>query len=436
MLKIFGRCGSLVFSWRLLTSALRSPGVMSLLALGAGGVATGAAVTAPPSGSPDNSLCPPTVQAVALATAESSFGEALFSKLAALQPRKTVLFSPMSVSLALTMLGEGAQGVTRAEFESGLLFKSGNLDLASAALHQIDLRNALKPRAGVSMAIANAIWTAKNLSLRPAYAELVANSFDSSVQSADFSTPLSAASINAWVSSNTRGKISHLVDSLPPSSRVVLVNALYFKGVWYTPFNPKLTRPIRFAPPAGSPIEVQGMKRNGEMHYLETPTYQAIALPFADPRFELVVVLPKKDSERAVAALLAKGWLELIDTVRFDNTSVSLTLPRMTLSWNGDLVPALRSGGFANGFGPSANYGGLSSEAVTIGEVAHSVRVEVDEQGAEGAAATAIVAVRSAQIESTHEMIVDHPFYLVVREKLTGTVLFMGYVTDPGSSNH
>jgi len=360
-------------------------------------------------------------------------GEALFGQMHASAPAHTLVISPTSVATALGLLGQGASGATVTSFEDALHLKDNGLTLAAAANAESELGAALAPHTGVQLQMANAIWASNTLKLEPQFVQKEQAAYGAEIRNIDFTGPRALTEINNWVSEKTMGKIPKVVDALPAQMQIALVNALHFKGRWETPFDTSATALAPFTRADKTKINVPEMHRSGDASYLETASFQAAALPFADPRFELIVVLPREGAEDATAAALAKGWGETLDSSKFAISNVKLALPRMSLSWGGDLLAPLERAGFAGALGAKADFGALSAQRITVGAVAHRSTFEVDETGAEGSSATAIMGTRSARIEKTFEMTVDRPFYFLLREKLTGSALFLGYAADPGT---
>ena len=174
------------------------------------------------------------------------------------------------------------------------------------------LRKDLTGSSGVTLALANGVWVDRRAALKPAFAQAEAGPFAAKIASADFSAPSTVASINGFVSAATKGQIPQIVGNLPADSRVVLVNALYFKGAWARRFETDETTVDPFATAGGQTIQIPTMHREGRFNYYETGEFQSVALPYKDPRFELVLVLMK--NPKAVAP---KGWTAALSSQQF-----------------------------------------------------------------------------------------------------------------------
>ncbi len=218
--------------------------------------------------------------------------------------------------------------------------------------------------------------------------------------------------------------IPHLVPKLKPWTKSVLVNALYFKGVWTYKFDPKKTtaQPFTLAKGNQRPVPMMHQARR-DFAYRETGTAQAVSLPYGDGRFEMVVVLPKQrgDARAWLLANAGANWRSLVGPGAFMPHRGALALPRMKLSFHAELKDTLRKMGMPAGvqvFGE-------------VSKVIHQSEMEVNELGTKAAAATAVITGRSPGA-SAFTMTVDRPFLLALRERRTGLLLFLGYVADPG----
>jgi serpin B len=381
--------------------------------------------------SPPTHAAAPPKSAVQFSAAATSAGEAELSRLMAAQPHTTVLTSPLSVEAALAMVGQGARGATLANMQSGLGLTAQGLTLPGAAAGYAALRQTLTGSSGVTLALANGVWVDRRVTLKPGFAQAEAGPFAARIASADFAAPSTLASINGFVSAATKGQIPEIVAQLRADSRVVLVNALYFKGAWARRFEMDETRVDPFTTAAGQTIRTPTMHGDGRFSYYETDAFQSVALPYKDPRFELVLVLMK-----APGAAPAKGWTAALASQNYDQQEGVVALPKLDITWESDLVASLRSIGLSTALGPSADYGGMAAAPLAVGEVVHKTRLVVDEEGTVGAAATAVEMVVTACPPpgcgpEPFRFIADRPFWLLLRERTTGAPIFLGYVAAP-----
>lgn len=371
--------------------------------------------------------------AASAAAAANAFGMDLFARLVAAHPNANTVISPYNIDMALNLLAQGAGAQTRAVYETALHWDGQKLSLAEGGKAVAALRTALPSGNGVTLEQANALWTAKDFSIRPAYVALAKTSFAAAAQPVDFTDAKTLPVLNGWVEASTHGKIPHLLSQLPASTQLVLVSALYVKGAWQDKFDVAATAPADFTRGDGVKVAVPMMHRTASFSYAETAAYQAIVLPFRDPHYEWVAVLPKPGSEAAVADGLKQGALSALEPSHFHALHGQLALPRLKLSWGDDILEPLKGLGFAKAFESGAVYDPLTPQPIAVSSVVHQITFEADEVGAEAAAATAVVVTRAAMVETNFEMTLDRPFYFVLREKMTGAVLFVGYVADPGT---
>jgi serine protease inhibitor len=353
--------------------------------------------------------------------------------------RGNVIVSPLSVSLALAMTYNGAAGATQAAMGQTLAISSPkDKDLNHA---NRELLNTLEQAdSSVKMEIANALWAQSGFQINPQFLKLSADFYDAAVASLDFSQdPAKAADqINAWVKRETHGKIPTIVRRPDPNTRLILTDAVYFKGRWTSPFDKKATRPGKFHLADGSSVDTPMMAQSGRYPYFDTDTFQAIRLPYGNGRFAMYVFLPRKTAglPELMGSLDLAHWSDWIGRLR--ERQGRIVLPRLELNYDSSLNDALKSMGMAVAFDAAkADFSRIHPPPppLFIGDVEHKTYVKVDEEGTEAAAATSvgIVAMNMAVPQAPpFEMIVDHPFFCAVAERQSGVVLFAGLVTTPG----
>lgn len=363
------------------------------------------------------------------AEAADALGDAVFSKLSD-DPSKNVVISPYNIATALHILAQGADGKTRDAFETGLHLSDNGLKLSQAAEAMRDLRAALAPGDGATLETANSLWVQHTLPLVPDFVAMAKHEFSAEIRNVDFADPATLAAINGWVAVQTHDKIPQTLDRLNPNTVMAIVSALYFKGAWLSKFDPALTAAESFLCGDGSRVSVPMMHRKGALPYLDGGAAQAVALPFRGGSYEMVLLLPRPGREADVRRMLSQGSAMQLAPSRFRPREGTLALPRLKLAWGEDILLPLQ----ASGMGPalSGDYSRMSPVRLLVSQVIHKTVFEMDEQGAEAAAVTAIVLTRSAP-SAPFEMALDRPFYFLLRERKTGTTLFIGYVADPGT---
>jgi serpin B len=368
-----------------------------------------------------------------LSRADLAFGLDLYKEMRA-GGKGNLLLSPLSVASALSMTANGASGETRDQMERVLRIDGLGRDRANEEYAKL-LRTLQEPSAEGSLTVSNALWADNGLPLEKAFVGRDRDFFGAQLTSMPFTdTRAVADAVNAWVSRQTRGKIPKLIEDIPDDTVMELVNALYFKGAWEDEFDP--AKPKAFTLEDGSTPDVPTMTRAGVMRYLETPEFQAVALPYKDGR-EMLVFLPSKALGLAgfEKMLTAEDWESW--TQRMQRAEGTLHLPRFTLKTKADLLEPLKAVGMTDALDPDkAEFKDMSSEpGLYIGQVGHSVYVAVDEKGTEAAAATNVgmdlASAAPVAPAKPFVMDVDRPFFFAIRDVRTTEVLFIGSVTDP-----
>ncbi len=378
-----------------------------------------------------------TTQESALRDAANAFSFALWSKVNTAQPDTNVFISPLSASFALGMTMNGTATVTYDQIHAALQFGTMPLADINAGYHSlISLLESLDP--SVQMQIANSIWYNKGLPMRQSFVDTTGADFGATVQTEDFNnSAASAAAINGWVSTATNGKITKVLDSVDPSEVMFLINAIYFKGNWRAQFDPALTTSESFTASDGSAQPMQLMHRTGGMLYTETATYQAVELSYGDSVFAMTVLLPKAGTtvESLAGSLTPQSWQTLLGLLHI--ATLDLSLPKVKLSYKRQMNPDLMALGMVEPF--DCNFGGdfslmflppLAVGQVCIDFVQQNSFVDINEQGTEAAAVTVVAGTFTSGELGPAVMRVDHPYLVVIRERLTGTVLFMGKVVS------
>ena len=360
-----------------------------------------------------------------VASANTRFGFNLLQDLREREPGANIFISPLSISIALTMTYNGAAGET--EHAMAEVLEIGGLDRDTVNHSNAALRNSLKdPDPKVEISIANSIWSRQGVEFNPDFLERNRVFFGAEIASLDFSSPQATATINEWVDTNTNGKIEKIVERIDPQTLLFLINAIYFKGNWQDEFNKSMTRQGIFHLSDGSEKRVQMMRREGEYPYFRGTNFEATRLPYGDGRLGMYIFLPSRDSSlnKFLRNLNADNWEGWIS--QFQDRRHEMMLPRFKLEYEVRLNDTLEALGMGIAFGSGADFSGMGP-SLFISEVRHKTFVEVNEEGTEAAAVTAVVGVKS--IPSVFR--VDRPFFFAIYDAETETILFMGTVTEP-----
>ena len=360
-----------------------------------------------------------------VASANTRFGFKLLQDLRERDPGGNIFISPLSISIALTMTYNGAVGET--ERAMAEVLEIDGLDLSTINNSNRALRTSLEnPDPKVEISIANSIWSRQGVDFNPDFLERNRIFFGAEIASLDFSSPQATEIINEWVDTNTNGKIEKIVDRIDPQTLLFLINAIYFKGNWQDQFDKSMTRPGTFHLPNGNQKQVQMMRREGEYPYFRGENFEATSLPYGDGRLGMYIFLPSRNSnlKKFLIDLNAdnwEGWISQLQDRRHE-----IMLPRFKLEYKVRLNDTLEALGMGIAFSGGADFSGMGP-SLFISEVRHKTFVEVNEEGTEAAAVTAVVGVKSLPPAFR----VDRPFFFAIYDAETKTILFMGTVTEP-----
>jgi serpin B len=349
-----------------------------------------------------------------------------------------VFFSPYSISAALAMTYAGARDETATQMASTLHF-----DLPPDKLHPAfsELKtnlDAIQEKGKVRLAVANSLWPQVGFDFRQDYLALCEQYYGSAIVPVDFSRHTEAArtKINDWVSERTDGKIDELIGPgrLDELSRIVLVNAIYFKGDWRTKFDASRTQDQPFHISSGTPVTARLMEQTADFSYAEFPDLQVLEMPYAGGDISMVVLLPHDvDGLTNLEAQLTpenlNSWINGLGTEK-----VHVFFPGFTFRSQFLLADTLSAMGMPDAFDATADFSGMDGRKdLYISSVIHEAYVKVDEKGTEAAAATAVVMTELVMAEPLRipTFRADHPFLFLIRDNETGSILFLGRVMNP-----
>jgi serine protease inhibitor len=340
-----------------------------------------------------------------------------------------VFLSPLSASMALGMTMNGAAGETWTQMRDMLGFEG----LDEAAINEayralIDLLLELDP--GVTFGLGNSIWTRLGLSVVPDFYDRVREYFAAEVQELDFSDPATLAIINGWVEEATHGRIDEILDQIGTNDVMYLINAIYFLADWTEQFDRSRTEERPFTRADGSTVTIPLMSQTGEFRYFHAEDARGIELPYGGGAFTAVAVLPAEGETLAelVAGLDTERWADWMDRLDArEPDRAFVALPRFEIEYEQLMNGDLEALGMVDAFGPADFSRMVQGGGVWVDRVVQKTFLRVDEEGTEAAAATIVVMVESAP----PEFVFDRPFLFTIRERLSGTVLFVGVIGDP-----
>lgn len=352
-----------------------------------------------------------------------------------------LFFSPYSISAALAMAYAGASGDTRTQMAKTLYFSSHpNSIHAEFAKLQAGL-NELQKNTSAKLCIANSLWPHEDYKFLDEYLSLLAKSFDVSVTAVDYVKAREAASkaINEWVEKKTEGKIRNLVQPgfFNDLTRLVLVNAIYFKCDWMEPFEAGRTREAPFYVSLKRSVRVSMMTQEQTVRYAEHRSYTILELPYRADRLSMMIILPRRIE--GLKHLEASLSIESIARWRhsLEERKVLIYLARFKMTSQFMLAEPLAGMGMGEAFDPErANFAGMDGrdDFLFISGVIHKAFVEVNEEGIEATAATA-VGMMGGMPAAPPTFRADHPFLFLIQDNHTGSILFIGRMVDPTTSD-
>ena len=410
------------------------------LAVGCGVWVAGCRASRPPDPEPNAANAVPAT----LVHGNNQFAFDLYAKMA--NSPGNLFFSPHSISTALAMTYAGARGTTREQMQQVLHFPEDDASVHAGFSALLDQWAADEEKGGCILRSANGLWAQKGYPFSKPYLRVLRESYGAEADNVDFRAHANAAvaAINEWVAEATEERIRNIVSSgnIDEWTRLVLANAVYFKGDWKYPFKPSGTYPGKFhmTPDATAPVRL--MCQTDHFSYAETDSLQVIQLPYKGG-LSMVVVLPKKvdglaEVERALTSEVCET---LLSTMRTEE--VVLFIPEFRMEYGIELGDTLEAMGMVDAFGNSADLSGMvdhskrPDDPLYVSAVLHRAFVEINEEGTEAAAATVVVNPPVSAVPEQKKMPVifraNHPFLFLIRDTRSGSILFMGRFAGPAS---
>ncbi len=370
----------------------------------------------------------------ALVRGNNTFALDLYGELRAQEGN--LFFSPFSISTALAMTYGGARGSTAAQMEQVLHFEVTTERLHQAFSQLVETLNAQGAKGDYQLSVANVLWGQQGVGFLKKFLDLTEKHYGAGLRQVDFAAATEAArrAINAWVEEETQGKIKDLIQPgvLNALTRLVLTNAIYFKGTWAEQFDKKATRDAPFTLATRQQVKVPMMHKTENFGYTEAEDFQALELAYAGDDLSMVIFLPRQvDGLAALEKELSldnlQSWLGGLR-----RQTVQVSVPRFTMTSEFRLQEVLKSLGMTDAFSGAADFSGMTGRRdLFISAVIHKAFVDVNEEGTEAAAATAVVMMRSAAPRPPVVFRADHPFLFLIRDNASGSILFIGRLVNP-----
>ncbi len=375
---------------------------------------------------------------VNLADANNTFGIGLLQELNTTQTNENIFISPFSVATALSMAANGAQGATQTQMNEVMAFNGFDMQAINEMyLSTINRITTLDEQ--VNMAMANAIWyDPSRLAINSDFANTITNYYNGEANGIAFQDPIAPSLINNWVSDATNGTIPTVLEGIPDYAIMYLINAIYFKGNWQTPFDSLFTYSGDFNLTDGSTTTIDLMNAQTNIPYYNHEMFQAIDLAYGDSLFMMTVFVPNDGhSVHDIVSNLSlenyKNWLNALQ-----NTQIMLQLPKFSIEYDQQLPTQLIAMGMdipfaanANVFPNFSNFGTpLTGNDMHITGVLHKTFIEVDEVGTEASAVT-VVEVGVTSVPNYPVVAANKPFFFVIRERQANLILFAGKMMNP-----
>ncbi|OFY60642.1 MAG: hypothetical protein A2V50_05780 [Bacteroidetes bacterium RBG_19FT_COMBO_42_10] len=373
-----------------------------------------------------------TTKQIALIESENSFAFDIFREVAENEgSSQNIIISPLSISCALSMTLNGADGTTRDAMLTALRMNgitpeeinSSYKDLTEALL-TVDKR--------VLMTIANSVWTEDRITPKQTFIDILEDYYNAESKEFSITDPTAPDKINEWIEDNTNGLIKEMIDKLEDNTVMLIINAIYFKGKWKLQFDEKDTDQELFYKPGGTSVEVPMMKQTDDFKAYDGDGFILAEFPYGQGNFVMDIILP--DARDGVATLLPSitddtisGWLQQMMTRETD-----VYIPRFKYGFRKKLKDILTDMGMGIAFTDDADFTNITEyPPLLINDVIHQAFIETNEEGTEAAAATVVeIGLTSMPLEPL-VFNADHPFIYIIRETSTNSIIFMGIVADP-----
>ncbi len=366
-----------------------------------------------------------------LVAANNSFGFNLFSDVSAEEGDKNVVISPLSISMALGMTVNGANGETRdAMLKAMQLYGLSMDDVNQSYRTLIDLLIHLDPN--VKFQLANSIWYRNDLKFEQTFFDLCKQYFDAEVTGLNFNeSEKSKATINNWVNEKTKGKIKEIVDQINDNSMMFLINAIYFKGAWHSKFDPKDTYKGTFTKLNGEKQDCDMMKQESQFKYYSNEYFQIVDMPYSFGDWSMTIFLPQfgRSFNECVSAFTKDNYEQWI--ANLDTQKIIIEMPKFKIEYKTSLNNTLKKLGMGIAFIPGeadfTNMSKTDGKNFFINSVKHKTFIQVDEVGTEAAAVTSVEII---VVSMPPHLIMDRPFLFVIRDTHSGSILFIGKILE------
>ena len=371
----------------------------------------------------------------ALVKTSQNFGLKLFQSVNGVDTSNNIFISPLSVSLALGMTLNGANGQTYEDMKNTLELNGlSEQQINEAYKFLIDFLLNLDEK--VIFELANSIWPKEGYPVLPTFMEVNQKYFYSEAKPLNFSQSDAVDIINNWISEKTHGKIENMLDYIDPDTIMFLINAIYFKGTWTYQFDEELTATKNFYSTSQNPQECQMMKISGNWLYYQDDVLQIVDLPYGDSLYSMTVFLPSSDQsiDNFISQMTSNAWENYFQELDYKKGIVMM--PKLKLDYKKLLNDMLKNMGMAIAFSGGADFSRINGFGdLFISRVIHQSFIQIDEEGTEAAAATIVEVGRGSGSRTYFKMYINRPYLFVIRDRINNTILFIGKITKPEWEN-
>ncbi|ABE51667.1 serpin family protein [Methanococcoides burtonii] len=385
-----------------------------------------------------NTINADSVEEYDIATANNAFAFDMYSMIES--EDENIFFSPYSIFTAMAICYDGAEGSTKKQISNVFYYPLSKPVLEESSKEMIDTINSANDE--YDLKTANALWIRKNYPLNEQFAHNLKIYYDGNVTNVDFRNEPEKSKdiINEWVSTNTNGKIKDIIsDEMidPYNTAIIITNAIYFKGKWINEFDIENTQKELFynssSNDEGTLIDM--MYTRQYFNYGESEDAKIVELPYKGNDLCMYIVLPEENNIDDFENRFTLSYYNKLKSSMESEKDVRIWLPKFKFNTKNELSNTLRNMGIVEAFTSNANFSSISTRGdLSISEVIHQAYIDVNEEGTEAAAATAIEATDSAPMPGQiMEFKADHPFMFFIEDKRTGSILFMGKVGSPES---
>lgn len=365
-----------------------------------------------------------------LVEADNAFGLDLFKTLNASEEGNFNI-SPLSISLALAMTYNGAEGETKMAMEEAMRLSGLTTDEINQSYQSL-VKALLEADPKVTLEVAQSIWYRLGYNVLDDFITVNQTYYDAEVSELDFSRSDAKDIMNGWIEDKTHNKIKNMISKVDPAHVMFLINAIYFNGEWQTKFDKDNTQKMDFKIKDDQTIQVDMMQKEDSVLMASNDLFSAVQLPYGRGNFNMVVLLPNEDKtcNDIASQLNSENWKSWMDSFQPAN-DVDIWLPKFKDEYKIELKDVLSAMGMELAFTPGADFSGMNgSGGIWIDYVLHQTFIDVSEKGTEAAAATVVAMIEMA-MPSTPQFHANRPFIYAITEKETGAILFIGKMTEP-----